>query len=87
MLRNVQSVRSVVQQKCTWLKFILAVEILLDFGENYVDIRSSDVLAVDDVAFLAELNEVLAVHLLSCGLCVSMDRELLEGGLHLCDRH
>lgn len=62
-------------------------EILLDFAENYVNICSGDVLAVDDVAVLADLSKVLAIHLLPCGLRVSMDCKLLEGGLHLRYRH
>lgn len=62
-------------------------DLLLDFAENYVDICSGDILAVDDVAVLADLCKVLAVHLLSCGLSVSMDCKLLEGGLHLRYRH
>ncbi len=58
-------------------------EILLDFAEHYVHVRGGNVLAVDDVAVLADLSKVLAIHLLARGLSVSMDCKLLEGSLHL----
>lgn len=63
------------------------LEILLDFAENDVHVSGGDVLAIDDVAVLAELCKVLAIHLLSCGLGVAVDRKLLEGSLHLSHRH
>lgn len=50
----------------------------LDFGEDDVNVGSVDVLAIHDLAILAELGPVLPVHFLSGGLGVSMDRETTE---------
>ena len=68
-------------------KFILDVLYILDFGKNDVHIRTGDVLAVDDLAVLAQLGPVFAVHFLACRLGVTVDSKLLKGGhqlLHVC---
>lgn len=55
----------------------------LDFAEDDVHVGGGDALAVGDVAVLAHLCKVLAVHLVAGGLAVAVDGKLLEGRLHL----
>lgn len=58
-------------------------EILLDFAENYVNVCNVYILAINDVALLADLCKVLSIHLFPRGFRVSMDCKLLKGGLYL----
>lgn len=65
----------------------MLASVLLDFAENYINIRGGDVLAIYNVTVFANLGKVLSMHLLPGRFGVSMDCKLLEGGLHLCHRH
>lgn len=55
----------------------------LDFAEDNVHVGGGDALAVGDVAVLAHLCKVLAVHLVPGGAAVTVHCKLLEGLLHL----
>lgn len=61
--------------------------LLLDFGEDNVDISEGDGFSVDDIAVLAQFGPVFTMHLLACGTCVTMNGKTAEGLLQCSHFH